>query len=244
MSMANITGIRDRPDIGSVRCVLRLFLDDSPIDQLHIAWAGLIDTTSAPGISDTLLTIIVCGLMGGGFVLGLFSFMRIGGIVSLSLLGGIAFGLRVVLLKENLLIPLFALNWVLVAVMAVPSLALVIWRPRIGSVCHAHPVIDLTMLIHAQLFGVASTGTFLIALAVDLLLHTTTSLSVGLRILFDGNSSHIDVSTYPSDATSHDVLTIHDRRLLRSPTCLRLPHKSPLASHLRSCTSSITESRS
>ena len=72
--------------------------------------------------------------MGGGFALGLFPFMRVGGIVLLSLLGGIAFGLRVVLLKKNFLIPLFAINWVLVAVMAVPSLALVIWRPRIGTV--------------------------------------------------------------------------------------------------------------
>ena len=51
-----------------------------------------------------------------------------------------------------------------------------------------------TKLNSEKLFGVTSTGSFLIALAVDLLLHTTTALSVGLRILFDGNSSHTDVS--------------------------------------------------
>lgn len=138
--------------------------------------------------------------MGGGFALGLFPFMRIGGIALLGLLGGIAFGLRIVLLKGNLLIPLFAINWVLVAVMAVPSLALVIWRPRIGTVRLALSVMHLEILTGSwQLFGVTSTGTFLIALAVDLLLHTTTALSVGLRILFDGNSSHTDVCSIASE---------------------------------------------
>ncbi|VDC05105.1 unnamed protein product [Peniophora sp. CBMAI 1063] len=172
------------------------------------AWAGLINTTTAPGISDTLLTLIVCGLMGGGFALGLFSFMRIGGIVLLSLLGGIAFGLRIVLLKDDLLIPLFAINWVLVAVMVPPSLALVIWRPRIGT-----------------LFGVTSTGTFLIALAVDLLLHTTTSMSVGLRILFDGNSSHIDAIaalSYAPPLTTQITLGVS---LALTPILSYLQHK-------------------
>ncbi|KZV68753.1 hypothetical protein PENSPDRAFT_581964, partial [Peniophora sp. CONT] len=172
------------------------------------AWAGLINTMTAPGISDTLLTIIVCGLMGGGFALGLFPFMRIGGLALLGLLGGLAFGLRVVLLKENLLIPSFALNWVIVAVMAVPSLALVIWKPRIGT-----------------LFGVTSIGTFLLALAIDLLLHTTTAMSVGLRILFDGNSSHTDAIgalSYAPPLTTQIILGVS---LALTPILSYLQHK-------------------
>lgn len=57
-----------------------------------------------------------------GFVLGLFEFARLAGLTLLGITGGLAFGVRMILLKEDLLLSgpsLFAINWVLIALFGV-----------------------------------------------------------------------------------------------------------------------------
>jgi hypothetical protein len=57
-----------------------------------------------------------------GFILGLFEFARLAGLVTLGISGGLAFGIRMILLKEGLLLSgtsLFAINWVLIALFGV-----------------------------------------------------------------------------------------------------------------------------
>jgi hypothetical protein len=65
-----------------------------------------------------------------GFVLGIFEFARLTGLLMLGISGGMAFGMRVMLLKEGLLFSgtqLFAINWVLIALFGVLGGAFVMW---------------------------------------------------------------------------------------------------------------------
>ncbi|KAF9448278.1 hypothetical protein P691DRAFT_669802 [Macrolepiota fuliginosa MF-IS2] len=153
------------------------------------SWASLINTMSATGIPDIFLTIIVLGFFLVGFILGCFEFGRIAGIVALGAMGGMSFGVRVMLLRSGLLIPVgddgsgtgYALTWVLIAVFGVLGGLWIAWAQYRRS---------------GILFGCAANGTFLTALGVDLILHKQAGMGSGLIFLFDRNSSHIvDVMT-------------------------------------------------
>ena len=57
-----------------------------------------------------------------GFILGLFESARLAGLAMLGISGGFAFGIRMILLKEGLLLSgtsLFAVNWILIALFGV-----------------------------------------------------------------------------------------------------------------------------
>ena len=69
-----------------------------------------------------------------GFVVGLFEFSRIGGIACLGIVGGLAIGMRIVVFKSGLLIPLFFVNWLIVTACGVCSLLLMLWNQRITIV--------------------------------------------------------------------------------------------------------------
>ena len=68
------------------------------------AWAAIVNSVNEVGISDLLLTLIVVGFSFLGFVFGVFKFARIGGMTGIAVAGGVAFGVRIELLKEGLLI--------------------------------------------------------------------------------------------------------------------------------------------
>lgn len=89
------------------------------------------------GISDLLITLICFGIFLVGFTLGCFEFSRVGATVLLTLLGGFAFGIRVLLVKDNLLLSnrnLFAVNWVIATLFAISFGAVMIWSQRIAIV--------------------------------------------------------------------------------------------------------------
>jgi len=138
------------------------------------AWASFINTVNNTGIPDIVLAAIIFGLFFFGCLLGLFEVGRIAGIFTMGLVGGMAFGIRVVLLKSDLLVPVYFVNWVIVAAFGIAGGSVVIWKQRVG----------LTI-------GTASAGTFLVSLGLDLALSKQTGISRGLRFFFDRNSSHI-----------------------------------------------------
>lgn len=141
------------------------------------AWAALNNTISAPGLSDILITLISIGFFGLGFALGVFEFARLGAIVLLSLSGGVAFGTRIVLIKQGLLVSndnLYAANLAIIAVFGGAAGLSLIWAQRASI-----------------LLACASVGTFLTTLGFDLIINKQAGLSRGLRFLFDRNDSHL-----------------------------------------------------
>ncbi|KAJ7108439.1 hypothetical protein C8R43DRAFT_962866 [Mycena crocata] len=141
------------------------------------AWAAVINSVSGSGIADLFLTAIIVVFFCIGFALGVFEIARLGGITMIGLTGGIAFGIRIVLLRPGLLISatqFYGINWVIVGACAGAGGLSLIWFQRYGL-----------------LFGCASIGTFLTALGVDLIMSKQAGISLGLRFLFDRNGSHI-----------------------------------------------------
>ncbi|KAJ6593295.1 hypothetical protein B0H19DRAFT_919594 [Mycena capillaripes] len=141
------------------------------------SWAAVVNTVSGSGVADLFLTAIIVVFFAFGFVLGLFEIGRLGGITTIGIGGGVAFGIRIVLLRAGLLVSstqLYAINWVIVGVCAAAGGLSLIWFQR-----------------YALLFGCASIGTFLIALGVDLIMSKQDGMSAGLRFLLDRNGSHI-----------------------------------------------------
>ncbi|KAJ7198575.1 hypothetical protein GGX14DRAFT_666096 [Mycena pura] len=140
-----------------------------------LTWAAVINSVNASGLADIFLTAIILVFFAFGCALGAFEFARLGGITAIGLAGGVAFGIRIVLLRAGLLVPLYAANWVVVAVCGAAGGLALIWFQRYGL-----------------LFGCASIGTFLVALGVDLVLQKQDGMSLGLRFLFDRNDSHVE----------------------------------------------------
>ncbi|THH18687.1 hypothetical protein EW146_g2350 [Bondarzewia mesenterica] len=139
------------------------------------AWAAFINTVSAPGISDFLLTLIIFAFTFLGLILGVLPFMRVCGIAVLGLVGGIAFGVRILILKAGLLVAsVFFVNWLLASLFGILGGVLVLVRQRAGI-----------------LICSASAGTFLVGLGIDLIVNEQDGLSRGLRFLFDRNTSHL-----------------------------------------------------
>ncbi|EGO00767.1 hypothetical protein SERLA73DRAFT_178693 [Serpula lacrymans var. lacrymans S7.3] len=141
------------------------------------SWAAFTNTMSGGGISDLVLTILVLVLFGFGFALGLLEAGRIAGLLLLGILGGLALGIRIILLRPGLLITgtrLYVLNWLLIALVGLLGISLILLRQRAG----------ITL-------GSASIGTFLCCLGLDLIINKQSGLSCGLRYLFDRNPSHL-----------------------------------------------------
>ncbi|KAF7350964.1 SET domain-containing protein [Mycena sanguinolenta] len=140
-------------------------------------WSGIVNTVNGSGVADLFLTAIIIVIFFCGFALGVFEIGRLGGITMIGIAGGIAFGVRIVLLRAGLLVSsteLYALNWVIVAICGGAGGLGLIWFQR-----------------YALLFGCASIGTFFTALGVDLVLSKQSGMSAGLRLLFDRNDSHV-----------------------------------------------------
>ncbi|EMD32931.1 hypothetical protein CERSUDRAFT_160952 [Gelatoporia subvermispora B] len=136
-------------------------------------WASFVNSMSAGGISDILLTVLVLGAFVCGFLIGMFEVGRVVGMTFLGIIGGLAFGIRIVLFRAGLLVHVFAGNWAIIAVFGVIGLGLVIFARRASIALSS-----------------ASVGTFLTGLGIDLVVNHQAGLSFGLRLLFDRNSAH------------------------------------------------------
>ncbi|KAG2153250.1 hypothetical protein DEU56DRAFT_474686 [Suillus clintonianus] len=141
------------------------------------SWSVFVNTLDNVGISDITLTVLVLVLFCLGFLFGLLEVGRMAGVLQLGIQGGLAIGIRIVLLRKLLLIPdpaAFFVNWLLIAFCALASAILVIWKQRAGL-----------------LLGSASVGTFFCALGTDLAVNQQSGMSRGLRYLIDRNRYHI-----------------------------------------------------
>ena len=98
------------------------------------AWVAIINAVNAAGLSDLVLTLITLSFFALGSLGGLFKFCRLAGLTALSIIGGMSVGMRLVLMREGLLLHSIALNWVVIAAFAVAGFALTLLRQGIGIV--------------------------------------------------------------------------------------------------------------
>ncbi len=102
-----------------------------PVTDVTQAWAAIINSINNDGVSDIVLTSITLGFIFLGFCLGAFEFARLGGIILIVLNGGLAFGIRIVLLKEGLLGgSSLHTNWAIVIVFPILAGLSMIWKQR------------------------------------------------------------------------------------------------------------------
>ena len=97
-------------------------------------WAAFVNTVSADGLSDIVLTIVALGGFLIGFVFGVLNFGRMTGILLIGVLGGFSVGVRVVLLRPGLLLSPYVVNWAILALFMVFGLAAVLVKQRFGLV--------------------------------------------------------------------------------------------------------------
>jgi hypothetical protein len=107
------------------------------IPRNTLAWAVFVNTLDNVGISDVALTTVVLSLFGLGFLLGLLELSRVAGILVLGILGGLAIGVRIVLLRSGLLVSdstAYFVNWLVIGFCGLAGSILVVWKQRIGLV--------------------------------------------------------------------------------------------------------------
>lgn len=176
---------------------------------------------NAEGLSDLVLTIIVLAAFGVGFFIGLLNLGRVAGIWMLGILGGMSIGIRIVLLRDGLLIPKYAANWFIVGILMIVGLGVTVFRQRFGLVGARLTSASLVLTESAKVSSCAAVGSFLVALGIDLILNKQSGMSTGLRFLFDRNSSHFLVSTCGFFcARAYAYHPLRDRRLSTSATIL------------------------
>lgn len=113
----------------------------------------------------------------------------------LGILGGMSIGIRIVLLRDGLLIPKYAANWFIVGILMIIGLGVTVFRQRFGLVGARLTSASLVLTEPVKVSSCAAVGSFLVALGIDLILNKQSGMSTGLRFLFDRNSSHFLVST-------------------------------------------------
>lgn len=107
---------------------------------LSSAWASLISTVSTVGLSDILITVVVLSFFVLGFILGVFEVGRLAGVTLLGITSGLAVGIRVILLKQQLLLAgetLFFVNWLIIAFFGLLNGMVMIWKQRVGIVSNS-----------------------------------------------------------------------------------------------------------
>lgn len=152
---------------------------------------------NSTGVPDFLVFLLVLLLFGVGLGVGFLTVDYAIGSVMLGAVGGLSVGMRIVLLREGLLVPLFFVNWIIVGLFGLLGSIVVVTKERMGvvriclSLSYTTPGADLILI--QQIIGSSSAGTFLIGLGVDLFLNRQSGMSRGLRFLFDRNSNHLAV---------------------------------------------------
>ncbi|KAF8554922.1 hypothetical protein OG21DRAFT_1392319, partial [Imleria badia] len=161
------------------------------------SWSVIVNTLDNVGVTDVFLTICILALFVMGFALGLLQLSRVLAVLVLSVLGGLAIGVRIVLLRSGLLVSdpdAFFVNWLIIGVCGIAGSILVVWKQRYGI-----------------LNGCASTGSFLCALGFDLVINQQSGMSRGLRYLIDRNRFHaVDTVTngYSPPLTTVIILAV------------------------------------
>ncbi|KAF5322114.1 hypothetical protein D9619_001577 [Psilocybe cf. subviscida] len=141
-----------------------------------VGWAALINSLSPYPISDAVIAIIILCFFAVPFVLGCSSIGRIPGIACIGIIGGFALGMRIVILRPNLLVQgNLGSNWAIISIVGLAGLV---------------PVLFHQSQRWGLLFGCSSIGSFLLALGLDLILKKQDGMSRGLRYLFDRNGAH------------------------------------------------------
>ncbi|KAF7798981.1 hypothetical protein EIP86_010210 [Pleurotus ostreatoroseus] len=142
-------------------------------------WAAFVSTINASGVSDLIITLISLGSFVLGFGLGVFEVGYYAGMTLIALLGGFSVGVRIVLFRADLLIHKFFANWLVIVGLGLLMFLLMLVQQR------------ATM---ARRLAVCSTavGTFMTGLGIDLIVNKQSGMSMGLRYLFDRNSSHLE----------------------------------------------------
>lgn len=98
------------------------------------AWVAIVNAMNAVGVSDLILTLITLSFFVLGSLGGLFKSCRLAGLTALSILGGMSVGMRVVLMREGLLLRPASLNWIIIAVCAVAGFVVTLFKQHIGIV--------------------------------------------------------------------------------------------------------------
>ncbi|KAJ1305943.1 hypothetical protein OPQ81_010661 [Rhizoctonia solani] len=149
-------------------------------------WAALINTVSESGLassqsmSDMLILLITGAAFLVGMVGGAFRILVLPAMAAICALGGSSIAARGVILRPGLLVPpgpnqkLAFVNIVIVAVGALSGGLSVIFKQR-----------------ESMIFSTSCIGSFLVALAVDLIVNGQNGMSRGLRSLFDMNDNHL-----------------------------------------------------
>ena len=84
-------------------------------------WTAFINTESARGLSDTVLTLVPVCTASIGFAFGFFDYGRLAGVMLLALEGGLSFAMRLMLFGPNLTVPVNHLygDWLIIAAFGV-----------------------------------------------------------------------------------------------------------------------------
>ena len=116
------------------RACQRFFSAALSTDYLFVVWASFANSIGPSGISDIAITIISIVAFVLGFLVGLFELGYAVGIATLSLLGGISIGARLVLFRPNLLVPAFFGNWLIITACGLICFMLLLLRQRAAIV--------------------------------------------------------------------------------------------------------------
>ena len=150
---------------------------------------GLTDDSNT---SDLLLDgiIFIAFLVGVGC--GWFKLGTNCGPVLLGACGGLAIAFMALLLRPGLLFGSFYFaNWLFAGPLGAAGAAYTIFRQKFGVV-RPTPISPVQVpKLSVQIFGSAASGSFLLVLAIDLILNKQSGMSIGLRLLLDQNSSHV-----------------------------------------------------
>ena len=118
------------------------------------AWSVIVNTLDNVGVSDVVLTVCILVLFVLGFALGFLDMTRVLAVMVLGVLGGLAIGVRIVLMGSGLLISdpaAFFVNWLIIGLCGIAGSILIVWKQRYGIVCHPNQPNLGCLLI--ELFG-------------------------------------------------------------------------------------------
>lgn len=148
---------------------------------------------SSQNSSDLFLSLAIWGVFAVG-CLG--AFVRVGVLIGINLLGacaGGALGILLVCLRPGLLVPIYAINIIPLAFLALAGFLWPLWHQRLAVVCpRTIPYAHSSRTI--QIVSTSTIGAFFLALSIDLSLNKQSGLSEGLRFLLDRNKAHITIT--------------------------------------------------
>lgn len=165
---------------------------------IRTVYASFINTMGGDGLTDNTNTsdLLLDGIIFIAFLAGVgCGWFRLGtncGPVLLGACGGLALAFMALLLRPGLLFGSFYFaNWLLAGPLGAAGAAYTIFRQKFGVVRPISVSRAQVPNFSAQIFGSAASGSFLLVLAIDLILNKQSGMSSGLRLLLDQNSSHV-----------------------------------------------------